>query len=100
MDVSDTKKNCVSSIVLGIVGIVFSFFVPAVSYSCSTTGLIIGIKKRKTHKSNAGIILNIIALALAAINSICGILMTIKMFNGDKKDSTFAADTDEIKDNK
>ena len=81
---NENKKNCVSSMILGIVGTIFAMFVPAVAYSCSVPGLILGIKKRKTHKSTAGIALNIVAISLAAINSVCGILMTIKMFCSDK----------------
>ena len=83
----EKKKNCVSGIVLGIIGIVFSLFVPAVTYSCSITGLALGIKKRKTHNSSAAIVLNIIAIAIAAVNSIIGIIMTLKMFRTPEKKS-------------
>ena len=81
---NDRKKICVSSLVLGIVGLVFSFIVPIVSYACAIPGLVIGIKKRKkNYSSSAGISLSIVALSLALINSVFGVLMTIKMFFSD-----------------
>ncbi|MDE7289255.1 MAG: hypothetical protein K2N71_07125 [Oscillospiraceae bacterium] len=81
---NDRKKLCVSSLVLGIVGLIFSFIVPIVSYACAIPGLVIGIKKRKkNYSSSAGISLSIVALSLALINSVFGVLMTIKMFFSD-----------------
>lgn len=79
------KKLCVSSLVLGIVGLIFSFIIPVVTYACAIPGLVIGIKKRKkNYSSSAGISLSIVALSLALINSVFGVLMTIKMFFSDK----------------
>lgn len=81
------KKLCVSSLVLGIVGLIFSFIVPIVSYACAVPGLVIGIKRRKkNYSSTAGISLSIVALSLALINSVFGVLMTIKMFFSDSKE--------------
>lgn len=81
------KKLCVSSLVLSIVGLVFSFFLPVVSYSCAIPGLIIGIKKRKkNYSSSAGISISIVALSIALINSVLGVVMTVKMFFSDKSD--------------
>ena len=80
-----SKKLCVSSLVLGIVGLVFSVFVPIVSYACAVPGLVIGIKRqKKNYNSSAGVPLNIVALAIALINSALGIVMTVKMFFSDK----------------
>ena len=82
-----SKKLCISSLVLGIVGLVFSVFVPIVSYACAVPGLVIGIKRqKKNYNSSAGVTLNIIALAIALINSALGIVMTVKMFFSDKND--------------
>lgn len=78
------KKIGISSLVLGIIGTVFAFFIPAVSYSCSVTGLVRGIKKRREKNCTAGITLNIIALAVAAVNSIVGILVTLKVYSSEK----------------
>ena len=78
------KKLCISSMVLGIVGIVFSIILPLVAYACSIPGILIGINKsKKNYNSSAGIALNIVALSLALINSLLGVVMTVKMFLGD-----------------
>ena len=81
------KKNlCVSSLVLGIVGLVFSFVLPLVSYACAIPGLIIGVKKSgKNYNSSAGVTLSIIAISLALLNSALGVVMTVKMFFSDNK---------------
>lgn len=78
------KRISVSSLVLGIIGTVFAFFIPAVSYGCSVTGLVRGLKKRREKNCTAGITLNIIALAVAAVNSIAGILVTLKVYSSEK----------------
>lgn len=81
------KKLCVSSLVLSIVGLVFAFFLPVVSYACAIPGLIIGVKKRKkNYSSSAGISISIVALSIALINSVLGVVMTVKMFFSDKSD--------------
>lgn len=81
------KKLCISSLVLSIVGLVFSFFLPVVSYACAIPGLIIGVKKRKkNYSSSAGISLSIVALSIALINSVLGVVMTVKMFFSGKTD--------------
>jgi len=90
----ENKKVCVSSLVLGIIGLVFSFFVPAVTYSCSIPGLVLGINKRNTHKSSASVALNIIAIVIAVINSVCAIVMTVKMFNSKKDEDETVVDAD------
>ncbi len=82
------RKLCVPSLVLGIVGVFFSLFLPFVSYGCSIPGLVIAFnKKKKDYNSKPGMILNIIAIALSVINSALGIIMTVKLF--------FASNTDE-----
>ncbi|MBQ8826296.1 MAG: hypothetical protein IJ007_04315 [Oscillospiraceae bacterium] len=91
----ENKKVCTSSLVLGIIGLVFSFFVPAVTYSCSIPGLAIGVKNRNTHKSSASVALNIIAITIAVINSVCAVLMTLKMFSSKKEDDILQEDIEE-----
>lgn len=81
------KKLCVSSLVLSIIGLVFSFILPFVSYACAIPGLIIGVKRRgKNYSSSAGISISIVALSIALINSVLGVVMTVKMFFSDKSD--------------
>ena len=91
----ENKKICTSSLVLGIIGLVFSFFVPAVTYSCSITGLAIGVKKRNTHKCSASIALNIIAVVIAVINSVSAVLITLKMFSSKKDEDNAEEDIEE-----
>lgn len=86
MTENSDKKVCTSGIVLGIIGIVLSLFIPAAAYSCSVPGLVIAIKKKNTHNSAAAIVLNIVAISLAGINSVCGILLTLKMFLRNKSE--------------
>lgn len=83
----ERKKLCVSSLVLGIVGLVFSVIIPAVSYACAIPGLVIGLKRRRrNYNSTAGVALSIIALSLALLNSVFGVLMTVKMFFSEKNE--------------
>lgn len=80
----EKKKISVSSLVLGIVGTVFAFFIPVVTYGCSITGLVRGIKKRRVKNSTAGIALNVVALVIAVFNSLAGILVTLKVYGSEK----------------
>ncbi|MGN1304560.1 MAG: hypothetical protein ACI4YB_05945 [Oscillospiraceae bacterium] len=84
----EKKRISVSSLVLGIVGTVFAFFIPAVTYGCSITGLVRGVKKRKIKNCTAGITLNIVALAIAVFNSLAGILVTLKVYGSEKSDES------------
>lgn len=82
-----TKKLCISSLVLGIIGLVFSIMLPMVTYSCAIPGLLIGLKKnKKGYNSSAGVILSVIAIAFAGINSALGILTTIRMYLSNSRD--------------
>ena len=84
---NNRKKLCVPSLVLGIVGVFFSLFLPFVSYGCSIPGLVIGLKKqKKDYNSKPGVILNVIAIALSVINSALGIIMTVKLFFASSSD--------------
>ena len=71
----EKKKISISSLVLGIVGTVFAFCIPAVTYGCSITGLARGLKKRRVKNCTAGITLNVIALV---------ILVTLKVYGSEK----------------
>jgi hypothetical protein len=75
----ERKKINVYSLVLGIVALVFSVSLPVVAYSCGIPGIVLAVK-RKTHNGKAGFALGIIAVSLAAINSILSVLLTAKMF--------------------
>ena len=88
----EKKRISVSSLVLGIVGTVFAFFIPAVTYGCSITGLVRGVKKRKIKNCTAGITLNIVALAIAVFNSLAGILVTLKVYGSEKSDESYCGE--------
>lgn len=84
---NNRRKLCVPSLVLGIVGVLFSLFLPFVSYGCSIPGLVIAFnKKKKDYNTKPGMILNIIAIALSVINSALGIIMTVKLFFASNND--------------
>ncbi len=74
------NKRSIPSLVLGIVGLVFSVIIPLVTYACSIPGLIIALRdKKRAYKANSGIILNIVALSIAFINSLLAVVITIRM---------------------
>lgn len=75
------QKTSKASLCLGIVGTVFSLIFPLATYGCSIPGLIFGVrdKKRRYRKATAGMVLNIVALAMAAANSILSVVVAIKL---------------------
>ena len=80
------NKHSVSSLVLGIIGVVFSVILPVVTYACSIPGLVIAVRdKKRAIKAQPGVILNIVALAVALINSLFAVVITIKMSLFDDK---------------
>lgn len=71
----EKKKIHVPSLVLMIVGLVFSFISPIVTYVCSIISLVMSIRKRRSNKTTYAIVLNIIALLIAAANHIYTIMI-------------------------
>ena len=74
------KKIHVPSLVLMIIGAVFALLLPIVTYPCSIISLVMSITKRHTYKTKYAIVINIIALVLAAANSALGIMLQMGMF--------------------
>ena len=74
------KKIHVPSLVLMIIGAVFSLLLPIVTYPCSIISLVMSISKRHTHKTTYAIVINIIALIIAVINSALGVMLQMGMF--------------------
>ncbi len=70
-----TKSS--APIVLGIIGIIFSILLPIVTYPCSIVGLVIAYKDHKCGLPNttSGMVLNIIALVIAFLNSVAGAIL-------------------------
>lgn len=72
----NTEKNVhVPSMVLMIIGAVFSLLFTYVTYVCSTISLVMSIVKRRTHKTKYAIVINIIALIVALANSVLGVMI-------------------------
>ena len=74
------KKIHVPSLVLMIIGAVFALLLPIVTYPCSIISLVMSISKRHTYKTKYAIVINIIALVLAAANSVLGVMLQMGMF--------------------
>ena len=80
------KPIACGSLALGIVGTVFSVLIPAVSYGCCIPGIISGVKAMKKDKNAVpGIVLNIVGLSIALINSTFAVVITVRAFLRDKK---------------
>ena len=73
------KKVHVPSLVLMIIGAVFALLLPIVTYPCSIISLVMSISKRNTHKTTYAIVINIIALIVALINSALGVMLQMGM---------------------
>lgn len=69
------KKIHVPSLVLMIIGALFALILPIITYPCSIVSLVMSITKRDTHKTTYAIVINIIALAAALVNSILGVML-------------------------
>lgn len=74
-NVSTQKKIHVPSMVLMIIGAVFALILPIITYACSITSLVISISRRYTNKTTYAIVINIIALVLALVNSALGVMI-------------------------
>ena len=73
--ITEEKKSHTPTLVLMIIGLVFSILFPLVTYPCSIISLVFAINKRNEYKTKYAIILNIIALVIAVANSIFGVLI-------------------------
>jgi hypothetical protein len=71
----ENKKVHTGSLVLMIIGLLFALIIPIVTYPCSIVSLVLAIKNKDLYKTKLIIILNIVALILALINSIFGVLL-------------------------
>ncbi|WP_432649884.1 hypothetical protein [Huintestinicola sp.] len=69
------KKIHIPSLILMIIGAIFSLLLPIITYPCSIISLVFGIKNRETHKTGFIIVIDIIALILALANSVLGVMV-------------------------
>lgn len=75
--VKTEKKIHVPSLVLMIIGALFALLLPIITYPCSIISLVMSITKRHTHKTTYAIVINIIALVLAFVNSALGVMLNL-----------------------
>lgn len=66
-----------TALVLGIVAIAASLFIPLVSYVCGIIGLIFSIKHRKIKRTTASLILCIIGLVCGLASHIYSIIVLL-----------------------
>lgn len=65
-----------TALVLGILGIVFSFFFALAGHILSIIGIVIGSKEKKTMNYSTGLTVSIVGEVLSVISSILGILLS------------------------
>lgn len=87
MDDKCRKKQSAASVALGVVGLIFALLFPAVTYACSIPGLVVGVKHKLRTGAKAGMVMNIVALSFAVVNSIAAVIIGSKLslFDGDKE---------------
>jgi hypothetical protein len=76
-----SKTVHVPSLVLMIVGGVFCLLFPLITYPCSIISLVMSVKKKDEFNTTYAIVINIIVLAIAAINSIVGVIIALSAIN-------------------
>ena len=79
------KKVYTPGLTLGIIGTVFAFILPVVTFACSIPGLVTSVKaKSRRYDANAGIALNIVAISLAGINSVIASILVARKYLKNK----------------
>lgn len=74
---ADRKPTHTTSLVLGILTIVFSLLSPLVSYILGIVGITKASNNRHTHSTTAGLVCSIVGLVLAVANHILGIVLQL-----------------------
>lgn len=69
------KSVHIPSLVLMIIGAVFSLLLPIVAYPCCIISLVMSMKRRGEFNTKPVIIVDIIALAVALVNSVLGVIL-------------------------
>ena len=77
----EKKSMRASILVLSIIGLVFSLLFPLVTYPCSIIGLTMANKHKNDEKTQPAIVMNIIALFVAVINSTLGVMLNTGVIN-------------------
>ena len=74
-------KTPIISLVLGIVGIVFSLLIPIIGLIASVIGIVFGVKERKTTGKASGLTCSIIGASLAVVSWIISFLILSSLNN-------------------
>ncbi len=73
----EKKPIYTPSLVLMIIGAVFALLLPIVTYPCCVISLTQCVSRKETHNTTAILVIDIIALVLALLNSIAGVLLQL-----------------------
>ena len=71
----ENQKFYTPSLVLMIVGLVFSLLSPLVAYICCIISLVLSIKHKNEFKIKTVVILDIVGLVLAVANNIYAVIL-------------------------
>ena len=71
------EKYHTPSLVLSIVGLVFAILLPIVTYITIIIALVLTNKNKDAYKTKAVYIMSYIALAIAIVNSIAGVIIQL-----------------------
>ncbi len=71
----ENQKFYTPSLVLMIVGLVFSLLSPLVAYICCIISLVLSIKHKDEFKIKTVVILDIVGLVVAIVNNICAVIL-------------------------
>ena len=72
---ADKKPAHTASLVLGILSMVFAFFIPLAGEILGIVGITKASNNRHTHSTTAGLVCSIVGLVLAVVNHILGIIL-------------------------
>lgn len=78
-NVPQNKKNH-TSLILGIVGIVFAWLFAIVGHALSIVGIILGIKEYKENNNISGLAVSIVGELCAILSSIIGAVTMASLF--------------------
>ena len=79
MNALGKKPGHTPSLVVGILSIVFSLLIALAGDILSIVGIVMSVRKRKTHNTKVGLICSIVGLVLSIGNHVLAALMTMSL---------------------
>lgn len=79
LNVPGKKPGHTPSLVVGILSIVFSLLIALAGDILSIVGIVMSVRKRKTHNTKVGLICSIVGLVLALGNHVLSVLMMMSL---------------------